>query len=945
MRHTATAIVFALGLTFAAHAQGTGSAITAIWANDGADKVTQDELRASNGIDVSNSLWNGTAVTMFGAKNEVVNFNLILEAPASTATGVSVTVSNLTGPGGSQIRYAPRSAGDLFNWTTTEIEVFYVRYLQVLGLSSFGGSLAVFQEPTFPARAQCPPPEPAGCAWTDRAVANKFYPEIAVPIELVPGFTVSAGNNQSIWVDVYIPKTTAAGTYTGTVTINESGVSTHTVPIRLKVRNFVLPDSPNSKTMLYSDSSDLSPRYGDAAALQAFQNEVLVAHRHRISMIDGDNMGAGWTVGAPAAQWLPFLDGSGFGVANGYAGPGAATGNGIFSIGTYGLMTSGTTQSAFTTNLNNWEAWFEANSPSTERFVYLCDETACQTGTPSLSTQLGWWSAITGPGQNLHTMATQYLLDVAATVLSDPTSSWAYSQGTSNRMNGYTAVDQNAVDGVLAMEPARRLFAYNGGRPGSGSFATEDAGVALRELPWGQYKKSIGRWFFWEATYYDNYQWTGAQTNLFTTAQTFGPAPQASLEQNYGMANFYSNGDGVLFYPGTDLIYPASSYGISGPITSLRLKQWRRGIQDVDYLVMASQINQTAVQNLVSQMVPAALWENQCADPANDCSYFVGPVTWSEKPDDWESARRNLADIIAPESAVAHDFNGDGFSDIAWSDGNGDVAFWLMNGATVLSSGGVGGIPPAWKIVGQRDFNGDGTTDLLWRDTSGDNAMWFMKGAAVSSAAGVGNVPASWTVICVADFNSDGIGDLLWQNANGDLAVWLMNGAVAMSAAGLGNVPPAVWKVAGTGDFDGDGFADILWQDNLGNTAIWFMNGMTVTSSAGLGNIPTNWAIVGTGDFNGDGKTDIVWRDTAGDTSLWLMNGAAVLSAGGLGTVPTTWSIALVGDYDGDGMSDLLWRDSLGNTAIWFMNGMSIASTGGLGNIPTNWIVQSVNAE
>ena len=147
------------------------------------------------------------------------------------------------------------------------------------------------------------PPEPAGCAWTDRAVANKFYPDVAVPIELVPGFTVSAGNNQSIWVDVYIPKTTAAGTNTGTVTIRENGVSTHTVPIRLKVRNFVLPDSPNSKTMLYSDSSDLSPRYGDAAALQAFQNEVLVAHRHKISMIDGDNMGAGWTVGAPAAQY------------------------------------------------------------------------------------------------------------------------------------------------------------------------------------------------------------------------------------------------------------------------------------------------------------------------------------------------------------------------------------------------------------------------------------------------------------------------------------------------------------------------------------------------------------------------------------------------------------------------------------------------------------------
>ena len=116
------------------------------------------------------------------------------------------------------------------------------------------------------------------------------------------------------------------------------------------------------------------------------------------------------------------------------------------------------------------------------------------------------------------------------------------------------------------------------------------------------------------------------------------------------------------------MIYPANSYGINGPITSLRLKHWRRGIQDVDYLVLASQINQTAVQNLVDQMVPKAVWENQCADPANDCSYFVGPISWSENPDDWERARSKLANIIDPENAVMHDFNGDGRSDIAWRD-------------------------------------------------------------------------------------------------------------------------------------------------------------------------------------------------------------------------------------------------------------------------------------
>jgi hypothetical protein len=623
-------------------------AIYAVWANDGEDKVTQDELRAYNGTSVTNSLWDGNSISLFGAKNEIVNFNLILEAPTASVTNASVSISDLNGPAGSVIRYAPRSTSNLFNWTKTEIEVFYVSYLQILGLSGFGGTLASFQEPTFPARAQCPSAEGSGCPWTDRPVANKFYPDIAVPIELLPTFNIAAGNNQSIWVDVYIPKTVATGIYTGSVTISENGVTTYTVPVILTVRNFSLPDSPNSKTMLYTTVGDLAPRYGTASELQAINNEILVAHRHKISTIDGDNMGTGWSGGAPAAQWIPFLNGSAFTAANGYAGPGVGTGNGVFSIGTYGSMTNGTTQSTFTTNFNNWESWFEANSPLTERFVYLCDEVACQNNTPDLPTQLGWWSTITGPGRNLHTMATQLLLDAVSTTLSDPTSGWPYSQAPTGHMGGTIAADQAAVNSVKAQEPTRRLFAYNGGRPGSGSFATEDVGVALRELPWGQYKKGIDRWLFWEATYYHNYQWTGANTNVFTTAQTFGPAPQAPLAASYGMANYYNNGDGVLFYPGTDLLYPSNSYGITGPIASLRLKYWRRGIQDVDYLVLASQANPTAVQNLVSQMVPSALWENQCADPVNDCTYFIGPISWSENPDHWESARLQLANIIDP---------------------------------------------------------------------------------------------------------------------------------------------------------------------------------------------------------------------------------------------------------------------------------------------------------
>jgi hypothetical protein len=290
-----------------------------------------------------------------------------------------------------------------------------------------------------------------------------------------------------------------------------------------------------------------------------------------------------------------------------------------------------------------------------------------------------------------------------------------------------------------------------------------------------------------------------------------------------------------------------------------------------------------------------------------------------------------------------HDFNDDGYSDIAWRDASGDLALWLMNGATLSSSGVFFGVPTTWSIVGQRDFNGDGMADLLWYDTSGDVAIWFMNGTQFASSVGVGTISTNWSAVGVADFNGDGLGDVLWRDSSGNLAVWLMNGGTIISSAGLGSLSTS-WTVVGTGDFNGDGKADILLQDNLGNTAIWFMNGTTVASTASVGNIPTSWAVAGTGDFNGDGKSDVVWRDSAGNIAIWLMNGAAVLSAAGLGNMSTTWSIVQTGDYNGDGMSDLLWNDNLGNTAMWFMNGTAVASTAWIGNV-SGWTVQGMNAD
>jgi subtilisin family serine protease len=302
-----------------------------------------------------------------------------------------------------------------------------------------------------------------------------------------------------------------------------------------------------------------------------------------------------------------------------------------------------------------------------------------------------------------------------------------------------------------------------------------------------------------------------------------------------------------------------------------------------------------------------------------------------------------VTQLACTSAKVAHDFDGNGRSDILWRDGSGTTAVWLMNGAALASSGSLGTITTAWQIVGQRDFNGDGKADLLWRDGSGNVAMWFMNGTAVSSSAAVATA-AGWNIVGTGDLNADGKGDFVWRDGSGNTAVWLMNGNAVTASAGLGLV--SGWSIVGHADFNGDGKADILWRNNAnGDVAIWFMNGTAVASSASVANVGLTWTIVATGDLNGDGRADIIWRDGSGNTAAWLMNGAAVTSSAGYGVIAGGWTISETGHFNTDGNADILWRNtSTGDVAIWFMNGLAVSSSTPVGNVSTGWVIQNTNA-
>lgn len=590
------------------------------WANDGGDKVSQDDMRLVSAQNVTNAIWNGSSINVSGARQEVVGFNVVLESPTS---GRYVQVQTSAFSCGGQ---------------TITPEKFKAGYLEIKGLSRLSYE-AGYDERHVPIRLRRPwTGEGVGSGgWTDRPDHNKFYPDPLIPINNSTSLLVASNRSQSIWVDLYIPKTTTAGACSTSITILVDSTSI-VIPVNLTVHNFTLFDRPSLKTMVYMDERDINRRFIGNADLNSQSEEprslairdefFKMAHAHRISLVSDD---WGWSAaptGRPRDAWIPRLDGTLYTSGNGYTGPGEGVGEDLYVIGMYGQWPFAKTQSAVNSGAPAWKSWFDTNYPNVENFFYLIDESADYAQTQT-------WASWFVP-HGLKTFATLNLANAVNNVpdLSIP-ASW-FTTGTA-------ATWETAFNALKAA--SKKVYFYNGKRPSNGSFATEDDGIALRELAWAQAKFNIDRWFFWSSNYWYNYQGGTGHTPMFSQAMTFGSNTTSNYLGETGWN--YSNGDGVLFYPGNDAIYPSDSLGIDGPIASLRLKMWRRGIQDGDYITLARGQDSAATNSLIATMVPKALWEYGVNDP-NDPTWVKTDISWSTSPDDWEAARQSLVAIINP---------------------------------------------------------------------------------------------------------------------------------------------------------------------------------------------------------------------------------------------------------------------------------------------------------
>ena len=619
-----------------------------MWVNSGEDKVTRESLRLTGeGRDVRNAIWNGRRVDLSAARNETVSFNIVIETPRVDLRNVVVRFDRLDGSDG-QIVSKPMSPDDAWtDFLERPIELFHVGYLPIRGVSTL--AYEHFDERHVPQRFRRPH-DAQGYArggWTDRPDHDRHYPDIAVPLSHKMPFTIRAGQNQSIWCDVYVPENLPAGDYRGEVSITADGISPLSFEVTLNVQAWALPNLPSARTMLYVSREDIHRRYTGHSfpeddspkdvplARRVVDRHYQMAHRHRVSLIEEHV-----PVGIVRERLDDVMNGDLFTSGRGYDGPGVGVGNNVLAIGTYGTWPwKDGNRADMWRATDRWvrtiEQW-DLQTP-TDAFLYLADESDRY---QELQTWASWAADNPGPGADLPTLATLPLPKAVDNVpaLTIPCSTVAYG----------VREDYRKAWRDYQSDPTKKLYLYNGGRIGSGTMVIEDDGVAMRMLPWCQYKFAAHRWFIWQGTYYRNFQGNTGETRLFSNAHTFGGYDRIDPALGETGGN-YNNGDGVLFYPGIDRVHPEESLGYEGPIASLRLKHWRRGLQDHEYLVRARTTHAEQVDELVGRMIPKVLWEVGVTDPA-DPTYVRGDISWSTEPDDWNAARMQLANWIAESS-------------------------------------------------------------------------------------------------------------------------------------------------------------------------------------------------------------------------------------------------------------------------------------------------------
>ena len=471
-----------------------------------------------------------------------------------------------------------------------------------------------------------------------------YYPDALVPnvgqceVSRTPIFeSVSLHNqvnaNQSIWFDMYVPSELDVGVFRQIITL-EINSKTIDVPVELTVHEATLPDKPTINAV-----GEIYRSYRLEGASESIQSASWqrmshcyqqLAHQHRTVFFER-------VVTQPDdPDWeaylntiTPMLTGELFSDQEGYIGPGANTAVGIWrtpweqEINVERLNRIG---SSLLTQIESessaWQAFVNSiNATELDYFAYIFDEVDGPDPSADPDERYEYIRSVHQDMDDIQKAIdagapNEPRIDLLWTSHSNPS---IWESDPELDLTGKIrlwAPNASAADvPFLQKRQAERddtLWFYHSGHPAIGVHSMNASGIEMRT--WGVTAAKYG--------FDGQFMWA---VNLGSDERPFAEPSYRPDDDRFG--------NGIMVYPGNQLPkigYPATP----GPLPSMRLKAWRRGLQDAEliHLVRTTTSSETvsAMESRLNAILPRALSEGRRS------------AAWSSNPQDWIEFRKSL---------------------------------------------------------------------------------------------------------------------------------------------------------------------------------------------------------------------------------------------------------------------------------------------------------------
>jgi hypothetical protein len=564
--------------------------VASVWAVSDGEKVEKDDR--AHPLKAGNAVWDGRTVRIAAARNEIVAFQVVVEADGTGLRTLTASLPELRRrDGGERIAYAP-PAKDPSVSAGRPIQLFSVHYMNVTSESH------------------------ADWVWKPGSRAAPKDTTGWKPVQLVPenarpgrgGFPLAVGPRlgQALWVEVYVARDRPAGVYEGTLTLTADGEAT-TLPVELRVLGFALPDANSLPAMVFFEPEQ--PVLYQGRNLDPAYHRF--AHRHRVELVHAYDE-------ARVAARRGRFDGADFTAKAGYEGPGEGVGNAILPRSFYGPGADFEQRESAWKRSDAWMAFLARTFPKALTFLYLPDE-PYPAQYPEVKRLAGNVRSNPGPGSKLPLFLTKRIIPEfqgLVDIWSIPPQAFDVAAANTEQAKG------------------RRVSFYNGGRPQGPSPVIDAPATEARAVAWAAFKHDVDLYFYWHGVHWRHNRQKQGERNQAVWANpiTFDNRGQPGKPVD---DQGWINGDGVLLYPGQEALHPHEDRGIEGPIGTVQLANLRRGLQDHQYLTIARRLGLDAeVKAALAAVVPRVF------------SDAGETVAFAETGETYEAARLALGEAI-----------------------------------------------------------------------------------------------------------------------------------------------------------------------------------------------------------------------------------------------------------------------------------------------------------